>query len=424
MAASDEKRPWGAVWLLCTAMIIAYIHRVDLSLALSRTPVTRPLRAPLMQEEFGWSDTQLGQAHSAFFWPYFMLQIPAGLAARRWGVRFVYWVGFLIWCFATAASALTVSLSMLIGLRLLLGLGQAILTPAGMRYIRLSFEEEQRGSAVGIFMAGTKIGPALGFVISAYLLEAFGWRGMFAVLGLVALIWLVPFFLRIKKDDPAAQPARGEDTAAGGSVSTRAILRSPVIWGTILGTFCYMYFVYYCMTWMPSYFEQQYGMSIKEQGWYSAVAFGGMAIVIVLAGWAADALIQRGYDAVNVRKGFTIAGFLCASTQTIAAFTDSVPVMLFFAVFSLCGLGLMTANYWALTLTLMPGARIAMVVGIQNMAANFAGAVAPLLTGWLVDRTGSFDAPIQTVAVWLAIGMASYLFLVRRKYAPKAEEVA
>ena len=66
-----------------------------------------------------------------------------------------------------------------------------------------------------------------------------------------------------------------------------------MIWGTVLGTFCYMYFVYYCLTWMPSYFKQQYGMSIKEQGWYSAVAFGGMAIVIVLAGRAADALIQR-----------------------------------------------------------------------------------------------------------------------------------
>ena len=412
MAASDQKRPWGAVVLLCAGMIIAYVHRVDLSSAL-----------PLMSEEFAWSATQGGQVSAAFFWIYFLLQIPAGLAADRWGVRFVYWVGFLIWCFATAASALTVSLGMLIGLRLLLGLGQSILTPAGMRYIRLSFEEEQRGSAVGIFMAGTKIGPALGFVISAYLLEAFGWRGMFAVLGLVALIWLVPFFLRIRKDDPAAQPARVEDTAEGGFVSTRAILGSPVMWGTVLGTFCYMYFVYYCMTWMPSYFKQQYGMSIKEQGWYSAVAFGGMAIVIVLAGRAADALIQRGYDAVNVRKGFTIAGFLCASTQTIAAFTDSVPVMLFFAVFSLCGLGLMTANYWALTQTLIPGGRIAMVVGIQNMASNFAGAVSPWITGWLVDRTGSFDAPIQTVAVWLAIGMASYIFLVRRKYAPKAEQL-
>ncbi len=120
MPASDKKRPWGAVVLLCAAMIIAYVHRVDLSLAL-----------PLMSEEFGWSDTQFGQASAAFFWIYFLLQIPAGLAADRWGVRFVYWVGFLIWCFATAASALTVSLGMLIGLRLLLGVGQAILTPAG-----------------------------------------------------------------------------------------------------------------------------------------------------------------------------------------------------------------------------------------------------------------------------------------------------
>ncbi len=413
MPATNEKLPWIAVWVLCAGMVIGYIHRVDLSLAL-----------PLMVDEFGWSATQVGQASAAFFWIYFMLQIPAGLAADRWGVRSVYWIGFLIWSVATAASALTATFSMLIGLRLLLGVGQAILTPAGMRYIRLRFDEEQRGSAVGIFMSGTKIGPALGFVISAYLLDSFGWRGMFAVLGLVSLVWLVPFFLRIKKDDPGGQPAQADDTRAGGSLSTRDLLRSPVLWGTVIGTFCYMYFVYYCMTWMPSYFKQQYGMSIKEQGWYSAVAFGGMAVVIILAGRAADALIQRGYDAVNVRKGFAIAGFLCAATQTIAAFTDSIPVMLFFAVFSLCGLGLMTANYWALTQTLIPGGRIAMVVGIQNMASNFAGAVSPWLTGWLVDRTGSFDAPIQTVGVWLAIGLASYIFLVRRKYAPKVRELA
>ena len=75
-----------------------------------------------------------------------------------------------------------------------------------------------------------------------------------------------------------------------------------------------------------------------------------------------------------------------------------------------------------MTQTLIPGGRIAMVVGIQNMASNFAGAVSPWLTGWLIERTGSFDAPIQTAGVWLAVGMASYLFLVRRKYAPKAEE--
>ena len=80
--ANNGKLPWLVVYLLFIAMVIAYIHRVDLSSAL-----------PLMSDEFGWSATQLGQASSAFFWIYFMLQIPAGYATDRWGVHFVFWAG-------------------------------------------------------------------------------------------------------------------------------------------------------------------------------------------------------------------------------------------------------------------------------------------------------------------------------------------
>jgi MFS family permease len=144
-----------------------------------------------------------------------------------------------------------------------------------------------------------------------------------------------------------------------------------------------------------------------------------MAAVAALAGAAADWFIRRGFDPINVRKGFTIAGFLLAATQTIGVFSDSQNVMIFFAVFSLCGLGLATPNYWALTQTLIPGGSIAMVVGIQNTAATLAGVVSPWLTGWLIDQTGSFDAPIKLIGFWLALGVGSYLVLVRRKYAPK-----
>jgi len=401
---------WYVVGLLCAGMVIGYIDRVNLSSAM-----------PLMEEDFGWSKTMQGQALAAFFWIYAALQIPAGLAADRWGMRITFLGGFLIWCTATAATGLTSTLGMLIGFRLLLGLGQAILTPGGMRYIRMHFSEEQRGSAIGIFMAGTKFGPAIGFIVVAYLIESFGWRGMFLALGLGALVWLIPFMAWVRKDDPAALPGELGGTGDEKGVSTAQLVKSPVIWGTFIGTFCYMYFVYYCMTWMPTYFKEQYGMSIKEQGWYGAVAFGGMAVVIISAGWVGDRLVAAGRDPVAVRKGFTIAGLCCASTQTLAAYTDSVSVMLFFAIFSLCGLGLMTANYWALTQTLIPGGRIALVVGIQNTASNLAGAISPWVTGWLVERTGSFDAPIRSIGVWLVIGLASYIFLVRRKYAPVPE---
>ena len=82
-------------------------------------------------------------------------------------------------------------------------------------------------------------------------------------------------------------------------------------------------------------------------------------------------------------------------------------------------MGLATPNYWALTQTLIPGGSIAMVVGIQNTAANLAGIVSPWLTGWLIEQTGSFDLPIKTIGLWLTLGIACYLILVRRKYAPK-----
>jgi len=188
------------------------------------------------------------------------------------------------------------------------------------------------------------------------------------------------------------------------------------MWGIILGTYCYMYFVYYCMTWMPTYFRERHGMSIEKMSWFSFVSFGGMALVTALAGWAADYWISKGGEPVRVRKIFTIAGFCAASLQTLSVFTDSQSLMIFFTVASLCGLGLATANYWALTTTLMPGA---LPVAIQNTAANLAGVVAPWLTGWLIKQTGSFDAPIKAVGVWLALGIAAYVFLVRREYAPK-----
>ncbi|MCB1020314.1 MAG: MFS transporter [Bryobacterales bacterium] len=409
-----ERMRWPVVILLSLGMVIAYFDRVNLSVAL-----------PSMAGGFDWSETQQGMALSAIFWTYTALQIPSGYLVDRFGVRTPYLIGFLLWSLASAATALTTGLAALIAIRMLVGVGESVVTPASMRYIRLHFDEKQRGLAVGLYMTGTKVGPALGLPISAYLVSEYGWQPMFLMIGAVSLVWLVPWLLWVKKDDVAAQPgssAAVKKATGGAKVSAGAILKTPLIWGILLGTYCYMYFVYYCMTWMPTYFKQEYGMSVKEMGWYGGVSFGGMAAVAALAGYAADVLIRRGWDPVNVRKGFTIAGFCMAATQTIGAFTTNVDVMLFFAVFSLCGLGLATANYWALTQTLIPGGSIALVVGIQNTAANLAGIVAPWLTGFLIERTGAFDAPVKAVGVWLVLGIASYVFLVREKYAPVASE--
>ena len=151
------------------------------------------------------------------------------------------------------------------------------------------------------------------------------------------------------------------------------------------------------------------------------MSFAGMATIAILAGWAADRLIARGRNAVNVRKAFTVVGFILAFSEVFAAFSHSTTAMLFLAVFSLSGLGLATANYWALTQTLTPAIATARVAGVQNTAANLAGIAAPWITGALVQRTGSFNAPLIAIAFWLLMGVGCYLVLVKEKYALRTE---
>lgn len=402
-ASKSSKRWWVVLWL-SFGMVIAYIDRVNLTAAI-----------PQIAANLSLDDNQKGIALSAFFWTYTLGQIPAGLLVDRFGVRSLYTIGMVLWSLASAATVFIGNLGSLIVTRLIVGLGESVVTSCSLRYIRTHFEEEKRGLAVGVYMTGTKIGPAVGLPLAGFLVVTYGWQSMFLILGLGSLLWLGPWLAWVRSTDPSARPLA---VATAGKSAERVTLgqalSNPIMWGIIGGTYCYMYFVYYCMTWMPQYFQKTHGMSIQESNWFGGVSFAGMAAVAALAGWAADKMIARGADPIRVRRGFTIAGFVMAATQTLSTFTQSTDLMIFFTVASLCGLGLATANYWALTQTFMPGA---LPVAIQNTAANLAGVIAPWLTGWLIKQTGSFDAPVKAVGFWLVLGIACYTFLVRRREA-------
>ncbi len=404
-AREDSARAWSIVVLLSLGMVIAYIARVNISVAVVM---------PEFRKLFHLTDSDRGLLGSAFFWSYAILQIPAGWLVDRYGVKLPYALGFLAWSVVTSVTALAGSLEQLVALRVLLGVFEAMAQPASIRWIRFNFPEKRRGLAVGLFMTGSKIGPAVGAPLAAYLLKQYDWRAMFFILGTASLLWLVPWLWLVRNDDRQREQAAASTGAA--SMSFLQMMRNPIMWGTIIGTFCYMYFVYFCMTWMPAYFVEKRHLALSSMGLYTFFSFGGIALMSPLAGLAADRLIAGGRDAVAVRRAFVVAGFVIASTEVFGALTDSVPVALFFAVFSLTGLGLATANYWAITQTLMPGGAIGRMVGIQNCAANLPGIVAPILTGWLIQRTGDYRAPMQAIWCFLILGIAAYCFLVRAKY--------
>lgn len=410
----DSKR-WIIVGLLSIGAIIAYVSRTNISAALAYPPFI---------QMFHLSNIDRGTLNSAFFWSYAALQIPMGWLVDRYGVKMPYAISLVIWCVASAVTGLTRSVSELTTLRVITGAGEAIVTPASFRWMRQNFSENESGLAVGIYMLGTKIGPAIGAPIAVWLITLYDWHLMFMIIGMAGLLWLIPWMLLVKNDRPKAAPGNPAKPRAA-AVSFRNIMASPVVWGTIIINFCYNYFVFYCMTWMPAYFVEQRHVSLTKMGLFSFFSFAGIAIVALLAGWAADLIIKRGGNAVFVRKAFIISGFAIACTELIGVESSSVQGALFWAVVSLSGIGLATANHLALCrMTLIPAPAVGLVTGVQNTATSLAGIVGPLLSGWLLQTTGGYEAPMMAIFFFLVLGGLTCLVLLRPEWAPKVSAVA
>ncbi|TCU53613.1 sugar phosphate permease [Novosphingobium sp. PhB57] len=409
-AAPASAAAWAVLLLLALGVMIAFVDRTSISSALADGPFI---------QHFGMTDIDRGWVNAAFFWSYGLIQIPAGWIVDRYGVKTPYTVCFVLWCLATAVTGLISTMFALILMRFIVGAAEAVVMPASYRWIRNNFKEGQSGTAVGLFAMGNKFGPAIGAPIAAWLITAYDWRVMFIATGAVGLVWLLPWIFLVKNDLP-----RREDMAAirrkASSITFASILSSPLVWGTLVVNFCYGYFTFFCMTWMPSYLVEERGLSLEKSGLFTFFSFAGIAIVALIAGWTADKLIARGGDPVFVRKAFVIAGFIGACTVLLGAKAESLNAALFWNVFSLSFLGLATANNLALCrLTLIPAPAVGLVTGVQQVATSLAGGVAASLSGWLLHISGSYDLPMLVIFVFLVIGALTTWLVLRPEWAPK-----
>jgi ACS family D-galactonate transporter-like MFS transporter len=404
------ENPWFIVVLLACGLMISFVDRTSLSSALAHSGFVH---------EFALSSIERGWLNSAFFWSYGLLQMPMGWVVDRYGVKWPYTFCFVAWCLAAAATGLVTTLSALILMRLLIGVAESVVVPATYRYLANNFAESQKGTALGIFSIGGKMGPALGAPIAAWMIVTYSWQVMFIVTGLVGLVWLLPWLFAVRSDYPSPQELAAR-TERAATVPLSNLLASPVVWGGLVNNFCYAYFNFYCMTWMPAYLVEQRGLSLSKSGLYTFFSFAGIAIVAALAGYAADRLIARGRDAVAVRKAFIVAGFLGGTTVLLGAHAPTLQQALFWNVVSLSLLGLVTANNLALCkLTLIPKPAVGLNTGLQQVATSLAGGISASLSGWLLHVSGSYNAPMLAIFVFLLVGAVNTVVMMRREWAPK-----
>lgn len=384
------------IGLMGLAILINYIDRSNLSIA-----------APLIQDELGISGTQLGTLLSAFFYTYALLQIPAGWLVDRFDVKWVFAFGFLIWSASTAVTGAFHGFLALLIARVVLGTGESIAFPACGKIIGSHFDESRRGFANSIVMTGLALGPALGMWVGGNFIGRFGWRPFFITLGLAGLLWLLPWSIWMPR-----RPAHARPAATFGSPGVVAILQQRSAWGTCICLFSFNYASYLLVTWLPYYLTRERGLSMREMARVGGLVYLLYAFACAGFGKLSDIWVNRGASPTTVRKTLATSGYVGMGLFFAITAVSTSPGFLWALALAAIFMGISTCNIWAMTQTLAGPQMVGRWTGIQNFVGNFAGAVAPWLTGFLLDRTGHFYWAffITTAVVW--VGALSWIFIV------------
>jgi MFS family permease len=380
-------------------VFIAYVDRGNLATA-----------APLFQDELRLSGTELGTLLSSFFWTYVPGQILMASIAERFGPYRVLALGVGTWALATVASGLVGGFAALLALRLVLGLAESAAYPCSSKILAQHLPGERLGVANAQIQVGTALGPAFGTFVGGQVMAHVGWRATFLGFGLASVLWIVPW--RAATRDLANSAAVQVRTAAQSAVPTYgAILRRRDLWGTCLGHFSFCYALYFVIYWLPVYLVNARGFTVPQMATVGALIYVVQAATNLGTGVVCDRLMRGGATANAVRKGAILAsGAAMGASFCAVAFGSAhwAVAGLFGAAF---GFGLSGPNVFAIAQTLAGPRAAGKWVGVMNGFGNIAGIVAPIVTGYVVDRTGQFfwafvlagGAAVTAVVGWVVV---------------------
>jgi ACS family glucarate transporter-like MFS transporter len=235
----------------------------------------------------------------------------------------------------------------------------------------------------------------LGALAGTMLLDRFGWRMMFAITGLGALIWLPCWLLAAPAD--TARPVRLE-SMGGRAWEWQSLVRNRGFWALSLCILLASYYWYFVLTWVPTYLVISKGFSTLAMGRVISTGLFTVAATNVIAGYSADRL-ARGAGVFRIRLLFAAAGYLgTAAIQLLLVLPDRAWVVPVFT-FSMCATGMGNASFWAIAQHISPTNMTGRTIGFLNTLSQIAGVAAPLVTGWILGPEKHFGPAILVAGV-------------------------
>ena len=417
---------WTVLAVLFAVTVINYADRATLSLA-----------APSLSHDLGIDKLQLGIVFSAFGWAYVAAQVPGGWLLDKYGAPRVYLAAITLWSVFTAFQGGVVwlsgatAISALFAFRFFVGLAEAPSFPGNARLVATWFPSPERGTASAIFNSAQYFATVLFAPIMGLIIAGFGWPWVFVfmgVLGLIAaIVWTRTVYeprhhprLKsaelelIQQGGALIDPPRGEpssDNKAETRRKLKVLLCTPTLLGLYLAQFFINTLTYFFITWFPVYLVEERGLSVVKAGLFATVPAICGFVGGVLGGIFSDWLLRRGHSLTVARKVPVIGGMLLALTILGCNYAQTNTMILVFMSVAFFGKGV-GALGWAVMSDVAPRDSAGLSGGIFNMFGNVSSILTPIIIGYILKETGSFDLVLGLVAAAALAAALCFLLLV------------
>jgi len=415
------RRGWIAVFLFSLAMI-NYMDRIALSIA-----------AKPIAEAFHLTSVGMGYLFSSFIWSYALFLIPVGLLIDKYGVKRVGGLGIFIWSLATALTGAASSFASLLTARLVMGAGESVSNPVGAKVIREWIPSTERGTITAIFNSGSYAGPAICSVVLAALVAAFGWRISFIIAGAIGFIWLVAWYCFYGKPEQVSwlsekerdlivetRTAKGNKDADSKTFGLKQLLKTPTLWGLALAQGCNVYTQYLFLTWLPSYLQDVRHLTIAKSGLFTAIPYAVAVVLCIGIGKLSDQYLKKGSGAASGKRRNVIAlTMMVASCILLIPFVEGITQLVVIFSLTLAGIASTTSLNFALLSDMLPSSGdIGRAMAFVVMGGNIFGMLAPVVTGYVISATGSYNWAFGIAGGLLITGALVILSMTKKPMIP------
>jgi MFS transporter, ACS family, glucarate transporter len=417
---------WFIVSLLFLVTAINYADRTVLSIA-----------GPALAKSLHLDSVSMGYIFSAFGWSYVLAQLPGGWLLDRFGSRKVYSISLFVWSFITFITGFIgffagfSAIVVLFALRFLLGIAEAPAFPANSRISVAWFPTRETGTAAAIFNSAQYFATVLFAPLLGYIVYTYGWKYSFIFMGSVGFVFLIFWlkFVHAPKKSPYINKSELDYITKGGALVEMdhtakdrnkdspkwkflgQLLKNRMFIGVYLAQYCINAITFFFITWFPVYLVQARGMTILKAGIVAVLPAIFGFVGGNLGGIFSDYLLKKRGSLSIARKVPIVIGMLLSMSMIFCNYTDVEWLVVAFMALSYFGKGL-GALGWAVNADTAPKEITGLSGSLFNTFGNLSSIVTPIVIGYIIGATGSFNWALIFVSIHAFLAIVSYVFIV------------